>query len=211
MKSRIEIKLQAKEAAANQRTVCILILLVMVAIGVVAGMFMWIPFLGFLVYAALLIGMPVLAVGCVWAFTRVYRREQVQVQDIFMPFGNFARNLGGMLWMGLWIFLWALLLYIPGIIKMFEYMLTPFLLADYPNLRPKEALKISKRMTYGHKLDLFVMQLSFIGWHLLSALTFGILEIVYVGPYYGASMAGCYEELRVRALRDGIVAESELM
>jgi len=142
----------------------------------------------------------------------IYRGQTATVGETMFRtgFSNYGRHIGGMLWMELFLFLWSLLFVIPGIIKYYSYFMTPYILADCPNVPATEALKLSMRMTYGYKGDIFVMQLSFIGWWLLSALTFGILGIVYVGPYYTASMAGMYDALKGRALADGVVSAEEL-
>jgi uncharacterized membrane protein len=124
---------------------------------------------------------------------------------------NYWRSVGGMLWMNLFIFLWSLLLIIPGIIKTYAYFATPYLLAEFPNVSATDALKISMRMTDGYKGDIFVMSLSFIGWNILSAFTFGLLGILYVNPYYYTSMAGMYQELKMIALGRGTVRYEELM
>jgi len=89
---------------------------------------------------------------------------------------------------------------VPAIIKSLSYFMTPYLLADCPDVTARQALKRSMQMMDGHKKELFVMVLSFIGWMLLSALTLGILYIVYVGPYMYTAYAGFYEELEVAAV-----------
>ena len=88
--------------------------------------------------------------------------------------------------------------------------MTPYILAHCPNVSATDALKLSMRMTNGHKGELFVMHLSFIGWMLLGALTLGILVIVHVGPYMGTTTAGYYIELRDEALAKGIIRPEEL-
>ena len=100
--------------------------------------------------------------------------------------------------------------YIPAIIKGISYSMTPFILEHFPNVDAMQALKISMRMTQGFKLDIFVFCLSFIGWFLLSALTLGILYVVYVGPYFYTAFSGLFLELRDNALRDGRVTREEL-
>jgi uncharacterized membrane protein len=142
---------------------------------------------------------------------RIYRGQTATVRGMFENgFSNYGRHIGGMLWMELFIFLWSLLFIIPGIIKYYAYFMTPYILAECPNVPATEALRLSMRMTQGYKGDIFVMQLSFLGWGILSALTFGILGLVYVGPYYSASMAGMYDALKARALTDGVVSAEEL-
>jgi len=74
--------------------------------------------------------------------------------------------------------------------------MAPYILMDQPEIPATEALEKSKQMTYGHKWEIFVMQLSFIGWGILSSLTFGILGIFFTGPYMMITMAGYYVVLR---------------
>lgn len=112
--------------------------------------------------------------------------------------------------MALFTCLWSMLFAVPGVIKGISYSMTPFILAECPNVNAKEALKISMRMTNGYKMELFVMYLSFIGWMMLSVLTLHILLIVFVGPYMETTMAGYYIELRDKALADGIIQAEEL-
>jgi hypothetical protein len=95
----------------------------------------------------------------------------------------------------LFTFLWSLLFIIPGIVKSYEYRMIPYLVADNPNLTYKEAFAESRRMMQGNKWRTFVLDLSFIGWHLLSALTLGILELFFVHPYQNLANAALYERL----------------
>lgn len=91
--------------------------------------------------------------------------------------------------------LWGLLFIVPGIIKIYEYRMIPYLLADDPNMDSKEAFAKSKQMMKGNKWDAFVLDLSFLGWHILGLLTIGILEVFYVNPYEGQTDAALYERL----------------
>lgn len=99
---------------------------------------------------------------------------------------------------------------IPAFIKAFAYFCTPYILADCPNVTARNALKLSIRMTKGHKGKICVMGLSFIGWGLLTALTCGILGVFYTGPYMEAAFAGQYDELKRLALESGVIAPGEL-
>ena len=94
--------------------------------------------------------------------------------------------------------LWGMLFIIPGIYKAYEYRMIPYLLAENPNLSWKEAFSISKEMMNGNKWKAFVLDLSFIGWNLLSILTLGILSIFYVNPYKFSTNAALYEQLKYR-------------
>ena len=87
---------------------------------------------------------------------------------------------------------------------------TPSILADCPNVRATDAIKISMHMTQGHKGEIFVMHLSFIGWSILSSLTFGVVGVFYAAPYIELSMAGLYDRLRALALSEGRVTEDML-
>ena len=95
----------------------------------------------------------------------------------------------------LYIFLWSLLFIIPGIIKSYEYMMVPYILAENPNIDHKTALQISSEMTTGHKMDLFLLGLSFIGWILLAILTCGIGSL-FLNPYMYATYAESYRFLK---------------
>ena len=92
------------------------------------------------------------------------------------------------------IFLWTLLFIIPGIIKAYSYAMVPYILAENPNLSTKEALDLSKKMMYGNKGRLFCLQISFIGWMILCALTLGI-GYIFLAPYQKASEAYFYKDI----------------
>ena len=138
-------------------------------------------------------------------------REPVDIGTPFRSgFENYGRKLGGYLWMGLFTFLWCLLFIVPGIIKSFAYAMTPYILADCPHVKAKDALKLSMRIMQGKKGQLFGFYLSYIGWGLLSCLTCGILGIFYVTPYMNSSLACWYLEAREDALRNGIITLGQL-
>ena len=96
---------------------------------------------------------------------------------------------------GLYIFLWTLLLIIPGIIKMYEYRFVPYIIAENPNLEHNRVLNLSREMTAGQKMDIFILDLSFLGWFFLGALFFGI-GVLFVQPYYDAVNAELYQKLK---------------
>ena len=98
---------------------------------------------------------------------------------------------------GIKIFLWSLLLIIPGIIKSFEYAMIPFILAENPELEMSEVFRLSKMMMDGNKFRYFCLGLSFVGWILLGILTLGI-GIVFLDPYITASFTLFYEDVRDR-------------
>ena len=211
MKTRQEIKLQAKENMGKQRGTAILIFLTLVAAGIIISLLSMIPYIGWLISLAGSCIIIVLEVGLYAAFISIYQNFLTSVNAVVASFQvNTLRKLGGMLWMALWVFLWYLLLVVPGIIKFISYSMTPYILAECPNVTAKDALKLSMRITEGHKCELFVAGLSFIGWLLLGALTLHILTLVHVGPYMSTTFAGYYIELRNEALRKGVIRPEEL-
>ena len=96
---------------------------------------------------------------------------------------------------GIFTFLWALLFIIPGIIKYYAYSMTPFIIADEPDIDFMAAIKKSQELMHGHKFRLFKLQLSFIGWFFLGALAFGI-GLFFVYPYYQLAHANFYLDIR---------------
>lgn len=95
----------------------------------------------------------------------------------------------------IYIFLWSLLFIIPGIIKYYQYIMVPYILAENPHINSSKAFSLSKAMTRGHKFDIFILNLSFIGWDILGLLLFGIGGI-FVNPYKAATEARLYSILK---------------
>ncbi len=137
-------------------------------------------------------------VGIVYFCYTVYRGDEPKIENLFIMFtdGRFLRVLGGMLLVFLYTFLWSLLFLVPGIIKGYQYSMMPYLLVDRPELTIKECFALSKQMTDGYKYDIFCVELSFIGWEMLSLLTIGILSLFFVGPYKRLAIAGIYDYLK---------------
>lgn len=134
-------------------------------------------------------------VGCRRFFIRNLN-EPAQIGNIGYGFDNNYRNVAKtMFFRDLFTVLWSLLFIIPGIVKAYEYMMIPYLLADNPQMTKEQAFAESKRMMQGQKWKAFVLDLSFIGWYILSGLTLGILAIFYVSPYVNATHAALYEAL----------------
>ncbi len=169
----------------------ILVLVALIAAG--AGSLNFIPVVGM---AVTVIVLPFVTIGATWFSLGIYRGKEAKVETVFEPFNNFGHVLGGYWYMELFIFLWTLLFIIPGIIKSIAYSMTPYILVDQPDISATDALEESMRMTDGHKWEIFVFYLSFLGWAILSAITFGIVGIFYVYPYMSVSLAGIYEELK---------------
>lgn len=101
--------------------------------------------------------------------------------------------------------LWSLLLVVPGIVKHYEYLMVPYIIAENAAMDYKEAFQISKQMMDGEKMEAFIMDLSFLGWYLLSAVTCGLLAIFYVNPYVQASFAEMYTFNKQKAYQEGYI------
>lgn len=108
--------------------------------------------------------------------------------------------------MNLKILLWLFLFIVPGFIKAYEYSMIPYLLAENPNITTDEAFSLSKQMTTGQKMDLFVLDLSFLGWIILGLICCGI-GILFVLPYPEATNAEVYLNLKESVKKDECVTD----
>ena len=129
------------------------------------------------------------------------------LNEIFKGFKeNYLNVVKIMLIMELKIMLWLLLLVVPGIIKTYEYSMIPYLLAENPNITADEAFSLSKQMTTGQKMNLFVLDLSFLGWYFLGFLCFGI-GALFVKPYDVAAFTEVYLILKESVKKDECVTD----
>jgi uncharacterized membrane protein len=146
------------------------------------------------------IGPIILAPVFMLSMTRIYLKltegTAPEAKDIFTGFDNILNAVVLELLIGVFTFLWTLLLFVPGIIKALSYSMSFYILAENPGMTATEALNESKRMTKGYKGKLFMLGLSFILWFLLGSVTLGIAYI-YVVPYVSTTMANFYKELKV--------------
>ena len=120
--------------------------------------------------------------------------ETAEVNDLFKYFKNWSNMVLANLLRSLYIFLWSLLCFIPGIIASYTYAMVPYIMAENPELTPKEACERSKQLMDGNRLRLFCLTFSFIGWSFLCAVTCGIGYIVLT-PYIEAAVADFYREI----------------
>ena len=123
--------------------------------------------------------------------------------------GNYMKIVSAMLLRDVQIFLWSLLLIIPGIIKSYAYRMVPYILAQKPDIGAKRAIELSRMMTKGQKFNIFVLDLSFIGWYMLCLLTLCIGGL-FLRPYIDATMAELYNDLCNNALDKGLFQPDEL-
>lgn len=129
-------------------------------------------------------------------FLNVLKGKKPVAKDLIFGFQdeNLLRGLFAFLRYEIFTFLWTLLLIVPGIIKSISYSQMFYLMAENPKMTAGEAQAKSMKIMEGHKWDYFILQLSFIPWHLLSIVTFGIAEI-YVTPYVSTTNAAFYKKI----------------
>ena len=145
----------------------------------------------------------VLTLAYSYLFIVLSHTKERQPFDTFVKgFSLWLKGILGFLWYILWVFLWSLLFMIPGIVKAYAYSQMFFVMAEHPSVGVRKAMQISKVMTKGFKGDLFVMDLSFIGWAILAALTAGIGGL-WLYPYMCMSRTNAYHALKARAIRAG--------
>jgi len=175
-----EYRAQAKQLMEGKYAEVIVILLITGAVSALTGISAIIPIL--------------LMAAFTFAFTKMYvqvtENKVPDLKDIlFVGFQeNYVRNLICFLLRALYTFLWGLLLWIPGIIKAYAYSMAFFLMYKEPGLTGDEAITKSRLYMNGHKMDLFLLQLSYIGWFFLSLFTFGILMLWIMPKVQTATM-----------------------
>lgn len=138
---------------------------------------------------------PGLMLSLIAIYLNLTNGQKPSIGDMFCRMGALGKGW----WLNIltWFFtsLWSMLFVIPGIVKSFAYSMAPYVLAENPTMTAREALRISKEITKGHKFEIFVLQLSFFWWHLLGMITFG-LAYIYVVPYIHATMANFYNSIK---------------
>lgn len=123
--------------------------------------------------------------------------------------GRYMSVLITMLLRSVYTFLWTLLFIIPGIVKSYAYRMVPYILADNPQIGYNRAIQLSDQMTRGEKWEMFVLDLSFIGWYILGTLAL-LIGTLFVNPYNDATNAELYLILRRNAIEKGLTSYEEL-
>lgn len=124
--------------------------------------------------------------------------------------GEYGKKVLTMFLRGLYTTLWSLLLIIPGVIKSYEYSMIPYILAENPNISRERAFQISKAMMMGQKANAWVLDLSYIGWEILGALTLGIVNVFFVTPYHEGAWVELYKVNREKVLQSNEATPMEL-
>ncbi|MCR5626241.1 MAG: DUF975 family protein [Lachnospiraceae bacterium] len=198
--TRAELKNLAKNDISNNMGNCIVVILMYSAIAsFLSGIGSTLAaFGGTLVSAAISIfALSPLSVGVALFFLKNFYPEKGNIESVFDIFKgkSYLNVVAVQLLTGLFIFLWSLLFIVPGIIKSYEYRMVRYILVDDPSVDYKTAMARSKEMMMGHKGAAFMLDLSFLGWMILSGFTCGILYVVYVGPYMEQTNARLYRRL----------------
>lgn len=127
-------------------------------------------------------------------FLNLSRGKGLSISQLFDGFNDYKRIFTTLFLVQIYTALWALLLFIPGVVKSYSYSMTPFILKDNPTMKNNEAIELSMKLMKGHKMQLFLLDLSMIGWALLCALTLG-LGILLLEPYNSTAHAAFYRDL----------------
>ena len=191
MKTNKELRAQALASLKGNWGPAVLLSLIFLAIS---GVSSFVPGLSLIV--SFLVGLP-LTVGIYEAFRRLVLGEKVQLIEYSfnLSFNNWKHNVPVMGLMTIYTMLWSLLLIVPGIIKSLSYALTPYIVAEKPELSANESIELSMKMMDGHKMDLFLIILGFVGLAVLCIFTLCI-GYLWLAPYMYAKMAAFYEDVK---------------
>lgn len=193
-----EMKALAKERLKGKRGTAIGVMLLSGALTMLASGIT--SFLGPLAIIVTMLVSGPLTLGMTIFFLHIYSGEQENIGDLFEGFKTFSGAFMLMFLKSIFTFLWSLLFVIPGIIKSYSYSMSFYILAENPEISGNEALKRSKEMMNGHKMELFVFWFSFIGWIFFGMITLGI-GFLYVMPYIDTATAVFYANLA----HDGVI------
>lgn len=206
--NRAELKNNAKAQIKGKIGILFVITLI---IGLVSGaasaLLNLIPVVGSL--AATVIVTPAFTLSVYRVYVNLFYGKEPEVKDAFSGFDDFWSAFKVNFLVSLFTMLWSLLFVIPGIVKGISYSMSYYILAENKGKPALECIKESKQMTEGHKMDLFVLSLSFIGWLLLVGITFGIAAI-WVAPYMQATMTNAYQSLKKAPEAEVPVVEAEV-
>ena len=148
---------------------------------------------GLLSLAALILG-GVVELGYARFLLKQHDKKELQFSDLFSQFDRFGTGFAQKFLRILLTMLWTLLFIIPGIVKGLSYAMTPFILEEHPEMTASQAIKASMELMNGHKMELFILGLTFIGWSLLACLTMGI-GFLFLNPYMNAAYAAFYRSI----------------
>ncbi|MFL0194301.1 DUF975 family protein [Clostridium sp. WILCCON 0269] len=193
IRSNSELKALAREQLKGKWGTVLLLCLVF---GIITGLLGSIPHIGPVI--SIIISGP-FTLGLISCFMKLIRKEYFKFENLFDGFQNLGSAIILQILIGIFVFLWSLLLIIPGIIAIYRYAMSFYILYDNPDIGASEALNKSKEMMKGYKWKLFCLHFSFIGWVILSVLTLGI-GFLWLTPYINTSNANFYQNLKDSSL-----------
>lgn len=197
--NRAELKAAAKTQIKGKIGVLFLITLIICLVAGVVGVLGAIPFVGIVVsIIGTFVITPAFGLSVVRIYLNVTDGNKPSARDAFCGFDDFWSSFKTTFLVGLFTMLWSLLLVIPGIIKGYSYSMAMYILAENKGMSARECIRKSKEMTQGHKWELFVLELSFLGWGLLGTITLGI-GYIWIIPYMAATEANAYRYLKAQA------------
>ncbi len=191
--NRAELKSRAKAQIKGKIGILFLITLIIAVLSAIASSLLGMIPGGGLV--ATIIITPAFSLSLVRVYLLVVQGVKPEAKDAFSGFDDFWSAFKVTFLVGLFTFLWSLLFVIPGIVKTYSYSMSMYILAENKGKAALECIDESKKMTNGHKMELFVLDLSFIGWMLLGAITLGIAYI-WILPYMQATHTNAYHSLK---------------
>ena len=205
--NRAALKEQARAQIKGHIGILFVITLIVALLAAVATR---IPYVGALAFSVVLT--PAFGLAMVKIYLNLTKGINPEIGHLFSEIKNFWSAFKVTFLTGLYVALWSILFVIPGIVKAFAYSQAMFILAENPEIGAREALKRSAAMMDGHKMDMFVLYLSFIGWALLCVITLGIAYI-WVGPFMSATFTNFYKSLKgeeeVPAIEEDVEEEEE--
>ncbi len=200
MSSRFEIRARARKALGGNifATTWLLVLVAGLIVNAIMGV------VSFTYVGPLILTGP-LSYGLIKVILKAVREQdsKVELGDLFKGFTeDFVGNFLTGLLVTLFTFLWSLLFVIPGIVKMYSYSMALYIKTDHPEYTAKQCIDESRKMMNGHKMELFLLQLSFIGWMFVGALCLGV-GTLWVNAYMQTATACFYEELKNQPVVEG--------
>jgi uncharacterized membrane protein len=145
---------------------------------------------------------PILDFGFMSYCVKITRAQSTEFKDLFNGFLYFTKVISIFLLSTVFVFLWSLLLFIPGIVAAYRYRLAYYILLDDPEKGALQCIHESKLLMNGKKLDLLILDISFIGWYILDLVVIAVTPFsfaipfvsIYLSPYTGIARAAFYED-----------------
>jgi uncharacterized membrane protein len=202
---RSELKKNAKNQLKNNWLLAIGVLIVCQLISYIPNILSIVSeeliFIGIVIPIVTLAITGPLSIGQCKFFINLANKSNPKFSDLWYGFNNILKAIGVALLVGIIVFLGSLLFVIPGIIFAYRYSQVYYIMAENPDISVLDCLRESARIMKGHKMELFKLELSFIGWHLLSIATLGI-GYVFLRPYIISARVAFYRELCPAELLD---------